>query len=503
MHALKTQRVKTVAGVAAAVLPFINALGNGFTVDDAYLVLGNRDIRSLSNLGSFFVTAWGGSIDSQFYGAMNAGYYRPLSMTLYAFEYKFFGYVPALWRALSVALHALISLLTYAIARRLAADTSTANDAGRSKNEADGSSALVAALIFAVHPVHSEVLNPATYQTTLLATLAVLCAFRLHLQPFSFTRACLIALALAAGILSKESALSAPLLLPLYDLLLRPNRERRRYHLPTYLLSAGVCIAYLAVRFSLLQSGGYSFFGEAPARFIVPTMLKVVVLYGQLLLFPLLLCPFYDWYLVPPTDSLLDPGALGGLVVLVLLCPVAFVLWRRGRGTALFALAWVVVALLPVSQVVPLLNVAAERFLYLPSVGFCLLLATFAQWDGRGKRSFLILLLTLFALRTAARNPDWRDDITLNLAFARDFPQTPTPHINLTRHYRKLGDRASALRHSQRARKLDPGLAGPWRDSVQLLNELGRTADARQLVREAEAAGIAIHAPPGDAGASQ
>ncbi len=501
-HAI--ERVKIVAVVAAAVLPFVNALGNGFTVDDAYLVLGNRDIRSLSNIGSFFLGAWGGTIDSQFYGSMNAGYYRPLSMTLYAFEYALFGYVPAFWRAVSIALHTSISLLVYSMASRLARNAAVASPSGRSEIESSHRGALVAALVFAVHPVHSEVLNPATYQTTLLATLAVLCAVRLHMESFSWSRSALISLALLAGFLSKENALSAPLLLPLYDLALREGVGRRRFHLPTYAFSALGLLGYLAVRHFLLQGSGFGFFGDAPAQVVALTMLKVVVLYGQLLLFPLFLCPFYDWYIVSATDRLLDLDVLGGAFILVFLCAAIVALWLGKRRTAAFGLAWVAITLLPVAQLVPILNVAAERFLYLPSAGFCLFFAVIARWD-RSRASLLVLglLLAVFALRTAARNPDWRDDIALNLAFARDFPHTPTPHLNLVFHYKQREDYPSALRHSEAARKLDPRFPGPWKESIRLLIELGRVAEARELAGEAEAAGISLPGPPGATGASQ
>jgi hypothetical protein len=478
--------------VAAAILPFVNALGNGFTVDDAYLVVGNTDIRSLANIGSFFLGTWGGTIDSGFYGAMNAGYYRPISMTLYAFEHALFGYSPVCWRAVSILLHALNSLLVYSIATGVVGNPPATSNVSGAASRIRNPAALLAALVFAVHPVHSEVLNPATYQTTLLATLAVLCAVRLHIGPFTWLRAVSVSLALLAGMLSKENALSAPFLLPLYDFALRGNAPRNRFRLTTYALSGLVLIGYLTARASFLQGEGFNFFGDAPPTVVALTMLKVVVRYGQLLLFPVRLCPFYDWYVIPFADSLLDLEVLGGAVILVLVCIAVVVLWLGKRRLAAFGLAWTVFALLPVFQIVPMLNVAAERFLYLPSVGFCLFFASVTRWNGRYKRGFLVLLLSVFAFRTAARNPDWCDDVTLNLAFARDFPQTPTPHINLTRYYKRRGEYRSAFRHSEAARMLEPRLPGPWEDGVWLLIKLGRSTEAIELARKAKVAGISL-----------
>lgn len=251
------------------------------------------------------------------------------------------------------------------------------------------------------------------------------------------------------------------------------------------------------MRSSLLQGPGYSFFGDAPSQIVAFTMFKAAVRYYQLPVFPYLLCPFYDWYVMPVADSLADPEALGGLILLILLVVSAFALWLTGRAAAAFGLAWTVVALLPVSQIVPIINVAAERFLYLPSAGFCLFIAAITRWDKAYKQVILGILLAVFAWRIAARNLDWRDDITLNLAFARDFPQTPTPHINLTRYFAEQGDLQSALRHSETARLLEPRLPGPWEESVRLLIRLNRPAEARKLAREGQAAGIdaALFAP--------
>jgi hypothetical protein len=120
-----------------------------------------------------------------------------------------------------------------------------------------------------------------------------------------------------------------------------------------------------------------------------------------------------------------------------------------------------------VSQIVPIIVVAAERFLYLPMLGFALLvgllLARALAWgQERGWPRLAALavavLLLAYTARTATRVPDWRSDETLNLATARAFPETPTPYLNLATYYERFqNDPAKAMAALAKALERAPG----------------------------------------------
>jgi hypothetical protein len=113
---------------------------------------------------------------------------------------------------------------------------------------------------------------------------------------------------------------------------------------------------------------------------------------------------------------------------------------------------------------VPLLNVAAERFLYLPSAGFALALAGVLAWARpKAPRTVLaigLLVIACFAVRTLWRWPDWHDDRRLNQATAESFPETPTPLLNLAEMEAVAGNRAAAARFLEEAEKRAPGWPG-------------------------------------------
>ncbi len=184
--------------VAIAILAVVLAvygrtLGNGFVSDDHRLIERSAVVRTLdpaAHLGAPFWAKWGAAFE----------YYRPLATWSLAFNRAVSGTRPFGYHLANLLLHAAAAFLLFAVLRRIA---------GRS-------TAFVAALIFAVHPVGSESVAWVLGRTDLLAAVFVLLATWLHagvpdrprgrdLARYGGTIA-----ALAAGLLSKESAVTFP-----------------------------------------------------------------------------------------------------------------------------------------------------------------------------------------------------------------------------------------------------------------------------------------------------
>jgi hypothetical protein len=145
------------------------------------------------------------------------------------------------------------------------------------------------------------------------------------------------------------------------------------------------------------------------------------------------------------------------------------VIWRFRKRAPRVALgiAWLGLGLLPVSQLVPIIVVAAERFLYLPMLGWSLLvglgLAHGLAWmraTGRPRLAAAAVagIFLLFGARSVLRLADWRNDETLNLATAEAFPETPGPYLNLATYYERFeGNPEKALAALAEAEKRAPG----------------------------------------------
>lgn len=476
--AAPADRRMLIAVICVAILAgasYANTLGHGFVGDDHYLVEANPLLESSTPWSRVFFGSWADASNSRFEREMNAGYYRPLTTALLRLERGIFSKRPFGFHLISILLHMLCSCLVLLLARRLMVLWGAA----------------FAGALFAVHAVHSEAVNAIFYQTTLLSSAFSLLALYLNgsdaEQGRTARRDIWVGLLAAAALLSKENAIVLPGLLALQDRVLL-GRPWRRWRAPLYGVLLVWTLGYFLLRATALTGAGLSYFGDTPVVDRIATMVGVWGLYLRLLFWPHPLCPFYEWTIIPASGPLLRPFVLWGLaacltyVGLVFLC--ASRLRRADDGSAasparigLFALGFFPLCLLPVLQLVPILNVAAERFIYLASAAFALLLgALLGSWVHH--RSRLLRLLTIVvallslvmhATMTRVRNPDWKSDETLSRATLRTYPHAYSARLVLVRELRRQGRLAEARR------ELRIGLAqAPWLGAFrQLSKELG------------------------------
>jgi tetratricopeptide (TPR) repeat protein len=150
----------------------------------------------------------------------------------------------------------------------------------------------------------------------------------------------------------------------------------------------------------------------------------------------------------PIARSPLEPRALVALAGIALAAGLALALRRRAPRVAL-ALGWFGVTLLPVSQILPFHELGAEHYLYLPSIGFCLLVALgFERLRARAATlawTGLAIVLVAFGARTAVRNLDWRDAMTLNRTIVATAPRCSRAHVNIGFALWEAGDQAGGL----------------------------------------------------------
>ena len=418
-----------------AVIPYANALSNGFVLDDITMIVENPLVRDVANIGTIFETNYWARGGAALVG--DPTLYRPLTVLSYAVDFSLWDGNAAGFHAVNVVLHALTTLVLFLVA-----------------TEVLGSSvaAFAAAAIFAVHPLHTEAVTGVVGRAEVLAALFFLLAFgvlrrrasfRVGAMPGASLGRCLARAAAGAslyllGLFSKEIAVTLPAVLALDDWLHRDELPRDRGSAMTVLASRYGALAiaaaiYFAFRVHAVSGASQiwpGFVGVSAGERVL-TASRVLMEYVGLFMFPRTLMADYWKSDVPIATSLANAPVLASIVLWVALA--AIVIRRRATDAALgFAIAWFFITVAPVSNVFFAIGVGkAERLMYLPSVGLCLL----AGWAyGRAAmlvrspwlpRVALAAIVIAFGARTAARNRDWRDNLTLATATLNVSPSSP------------------------------------------------------------------------------
>jgi hypothetical protein len=426
------RRAVLVALAVLTVLVYSNSLFNGFVWDDAYVLLNNEAVKDVSNLPQFFA-------DPET-GANNPGlaYYRPLRTSLYALVHHFVGSRPFAYHALNVLIHVanvgLVLLVFIALGSGLPAAT-------------------FVAAVFAVHPIATEAVASVTGLADVLFAFFYLLAFFLHLKyKASAKRAWLsmvgVYLSFAAALLSKELAITLPLIVIASDMSLGDKIERARqgrgyeYYLAGLWFVAG---AFLLVRSQLLDGlGGGQYEGVTFLRTML-MQITVVTKYIQLIVLPVGLSVRHT---VPIPESYLELNVV--LAVLVLLATGLVGVWNAKRNPQItFGIAWFFITLLPVMNIIPLQgSMIGERFCYVPLIGIAYAVAQAVpalQRRARGATSSraawvaAVVAVSLLGVLTVRRNADWRDNLSIFESAVKVAPGSNAVREILAREYERLG----------------------------------------------------------------
>jgi protein O-mannosyl-transferase len=481
--------------ILMAALPYLNTLANSFVYDDRQQILENPYVHNFKYLGRVF-----GSNVWSFQGAQGiSNYYRPLMTFAYLIGYKIFGPLAFSFHLMNLVLHVAIVLLLFVVTEHLFQDRLLS---------------MITSGLFALHPIHTESVAWIAGITDLELSFFFLLTFLLYLRladtgrettPRALSYVAML-LVYCLALLSKEQALLLPALAIVYEHFYRPGRSVApfRKKLRLYLPLCLTAVAYVVFRRLALGS-----FAPAAARRAMPwsaVLLNAVALAGSYvgkLVWPTHLTAFYVFHEV---RSLRDPRVLAGLLALASCAGLFVWLWRHARPIS-FAFPWMAATLAPAlnARWMPA-QVFAERYLYLPSIGFCWLvgwtaakLLRRAQSEPRSTGKVLLrqgvalgLMVAgcLYAILTVERNRDWRTDEVLYLRTLETQPEAQLIHTNLGVVYSDQGDWAAAEREWTVA-------MGPGRPYAPTLNNLGLLRKHQK--RYSEAADFfaqAIHSQP-------
>lgn len=401
--------------IAATFLVYYDSFNNSFVHDDNGFIVENTSIRNLNikSLVSYF-TDKGTTASRQ---GLAGDVWRPLVTTSFAIDYRLWGLKPKLYHVENTALHSVNAILVYITVFLISGDIVTA---------------FIGSCIFSLHPVQAEAVTWISGRSNVLFLLFFLSSFIFHIRRRKYEAVFFYAVSL----LSKEMAITLPLVCILYDIHFAPRNGIRDY-IKYYSLFFLVALMYLAARFSVLEAlaqseawWGGNFFYSALAA------LKAVGSYMRLLLLP------FDLrvsYLVDIPKSILDIRTLMSVSAISIIT-VAWIIFRKQKAVS-FWLGWFFVSLIPVYNIVPFKAVMSERFLYLPMIAFAALIGMVLS----NLRRFLIervairylwifMVMAVFisyAALTISRNIEWRDELTFYTHEATRSPIDPRCRYNL------------------------------------------------------------------------
>jgi Flp pilus assembly protein TadD len=440
--------------VAAATVPYLNALGAGFAFDDGLVIRQNPVITGAFDLGGIFGPPH-----------YPVDLYRPLTVLTYALNERVApGYAP-LFHAVNLVLHVGVTLLVFQLGLQLCRARSVA---------------LIAAVLFGVHPIHTEAVTGIVGRAELLAAFFGLLTLVWTIsaaddQNRTSGRDGLALLAFTAAVFCKESALTVLPLIPLCRAVRRGGRfwpalwhELRTGHWLPFLIVSGLFLATRTYVIGTLTLPDRplpldNVLAYTPAMVRIRTAFAVLSDYASLLAMPIVLSADYSWRAVSPVSSwfslrpLLGLGLVVGSIVLFLRSG------RRNPALGVLAIFPLVTLSLASNLVIPIGTVKAERLLYLPSVGCALLAASLLQ-GLRPKRAWLqaavvALIAIAFAARTWARNLDWQNNLTLFQAAVEAEPESAKAHHNLGVTLQELGRADEANIQFREALRVFPGYA--------------------------------------------
>ncbi len=466
-------------------LAYSNTLVAPFVFDDIHAIVTNGEIRRLPPTAAEWF------------------HQRSLPHVTFTLNYLAGGYNVFGYHLVNIAIHLLAAWVVFWLSFLLASQAVASLVVARFRSVRLTNHlviALVAALIFVVHPVQAQavtyIVQRLSSLTALLYVLALATYVKFRTSPAAAVRVLWAAASLSAAVLamhSKEISITIPAAIVLLEVMFFSSSwqrfKRRIPFLIPWLLTFFIIPFYLLGGVQLLrgQLSGEQFvagltpsgaIGAAAETRTIPratyllTQFNVIRTYLRLLVLPIRQNIDYDY---PLSYTLFDLRTALSLLLIISLLAAAVVLWRKTYRICSFGILFFFLTLLPESSVVPITDVIFEHRLYLPLVGVALIAAylitimlAYARahtlWKAISAAHLAaavsVLLIVALAAATYARNAVWRDAIGLWQDAVSKSPYKARVHKSLGDAYMDGKQYQEAKTELARALALDPRYEG-------------------------------------------
>ena len=436
---------------------YYNSLSNGFVFDGYAVIVENKSLKDFSgSLPAIFSKSY-------FKIAGGESSYRPIATFSYFLIHAFAGLNPFYYHLSSVLLHTLNALFVYYLSCLLLGDRFNA---------------FLVGILFVCHPALTEAVDCIAFNEDLLAAFFYLLAFILYVKALDMNSPAVFRLLSLlfyfCGMLSKEIAVTLPVMIVLYDLTFRgedgQTLSARRIlktverKWPLYVGYALIGLLYLVLRFVIFVKPGDGLKPHYGSLFE-----RLLYLPNHIFNFIKLAFAPYDLnvdYVFSYPQRFFDVSHLGGFVIVVGLVIFSFFLFKNYKEI-FFGFWWFLITLFPVFNIIEIFNPFAERYLYIPIIGFCLVLPVLL-WRLfskilTGKKAVravtlaaVLVLSGTYATVTVARNRDWKDGLTLWSKTVQQSPNSGVAHGSLGLAYQEQGRLEEAIAAYETAVRLMP-----------------------------------------------
>lgn len=445
---------------------FSNSLNNTFVYDDSVTVVNNNLIKNWKNFHTLF--------SFNYFVLSGELSYRPIVTLTYFIDHFLWGLNPMGFHLTNLILHIGNTLLFYVFLKRVTKTTIVA---------------FFSIVLFTTHPILTETINSISYREDLIAALFFLVAFILFMKAdqkystvatastpdagqkinfctssltqehttlrfFLYYTGSLCSYLLA--LFSKEMAITLPIMMVLFTVFYSSSGNPLRAILKR---ARGIYIGYFFITcfYLFLQ---FVVFRHVSVRFdqtkhSLIVMLKVFASYVKLFFFPFNLNADY---VVPPVTTGVVSLVISALLISAVIV-IVFRLCKNNKQCGFFAL-WFFVTLLPVSNIIPIGNSMAERYLYIPIMGFSGIIGILVQ-KFNSKKSLATILFTIVILILSVtciyRNGIWHDEFSLWYSTLNREPGSARAHHNIGVVYSAKGFYDYAEFEYKNTLKINPG----------------------------------------------
>jgi len=507
--------------LCATAITYLGVLRFDFDYDDYPQIVFNPFVRAWNFVPQYFVS----SVWKQMSPFAPGNYYRPLFLLLLRVNYSIFANRALGWHLVTLGLHLVVTWQVFRLVKKMTGEFTLA---------------WLSAALFGLHPVHHEVVGWISATTESLFAVLFLAGFLAYLNSKARSRTLWMAASCAlyaAALLAKETAIVLPALVFVFAWLddqpepghAEPSAGDR---LKSALFSAGmylpVALLYLIARNRILSGLGHSWAPVSLKSWLF-TLPSILLFYVRHLFLPVGMSESYDVYY--QNQFSIAHVALPTVALLATAGAIFLLRNRLGSKAVAYALAWILVPLLPALDTFVFRpdELVHDRYLYVPSIGVALLFALAVSRLARshkalfGQPAHVVALgaavSLIFAALAVSAVRYWTDDYTLftrahqiaplngtaanNLSaemiarheldpaisilldgYRRD-PSDSRIALNLGRVYYKKGDLAKAEEYIQHGRMVDPGLADLYVTLGQIRLKQNRTKEAQEDLRQA------------------
>ncbi|PIP53671.1 MAG: hypothetical protein COX07_09455 [Bacteroidetes bacterium CG23_combo_of_CG06-09_8_20_14_all_32_9] len=403
-----------------------NTIINDYTLDDAIVITQNEyTLKGVSGIKDIFSTELFTGFFKVKKDLVMGGRYRPLSVATFALEIEIFGQNPYISHFINVALFALIGILLFEVLSKLL----------KKYNKSLKwyyNLPLITTLLYLAHPIHTEVVANIKGRDELLSLIGVLITFIYTLKYIENKKTIYLIfsfLGFFAGMFSKEIGITFLVTIPLALWFFTDSKFGKVLISMMPLLIAA--IIYFIIRGTVLGDQTTKVIPElmndsflymtSSQKFA--TIAYTMGIYLKLIFFPHPLTYDYYPYHIPITEWS-NWHAFGSFIIVVLLAIIAFK-GIKYKTIISFGIFFYAISLAPVSNILfPIGAFMNERFVFIASLGFCIILAWFISVKlplliKKEKTRIilvpfiLILIFGLYGFKTITRNSDWKNDFTL------------------------------------------------------------------------------------------